>query len=121
MHVFMHTYTYIQIRGVCLNLKERSPMLSKELPKTVLYLSGLTLRQVLQGPRAATDENPVSQGIILTGIPEHEDAMSPSSRLYIFQFCLPDLIYVMLVSSWQRKLNMCNPRLLCRKTESADV
>lgn len=25
MHVFMHTYTHIQIVGVCLNLKERFP------------------------------------------------------------------------------------------------
>lgn len=84
----------------------------------VLYLRGLTLKQ---GPREATDENPVSQGIILTGITEHKDAVSPSSCLYIFQFCLPDLIYVMLVSGWQRKLNMCNPSLLCRKTESVDM
>lgn len=87
----------------------------------VLYLRGLTLRQVLQGPREATDENPVSQGTILTGITEHEDAVSLSSCLYIFQFWLPSLIYVMLVSRWQRKLNTCNPSLLCRKTESVDM
>lgn len=83
----------------------------------VLYLRGLTLRQVLQGLREATDENPVSQGIILTGITEHENAVSPPSCLYIFEFCLSSLIYVMLVSRWQRKLNMCNPSLLCRKTD----